>query len=159
DGDLINVRNRWVKSEGNFYVYVKEYISPDAYSIILNDGIQEIELREPDYSPIAPFLWPSDFEVNNGYVAYRQKGNLGQELIKLRKPTGEIVTVAPFSTDSKIEALNELGDVIFINNNKRYLFSQDSMFHISNNSLGSPYYFDNNWYIAIGNTLFSVDQS
>lgn len=155
DGDLVEIRNRFVKSDSNFFVYVKENLIQDVYSIIFNDGIQEIELREANYQ----FIWPNDFKINNGYIAYRTKGNLGQELIKLRKPTGETLTASPFGTDSTIEALNGLGDVIFINNNKRYLFSQDSMFQISNNSLGSPYYFDNNWYIAIGNTLFYVDQT
>ncbi|WP_203292459.1 T9SS type A sorting domain-containing protein [Luteirhabdus pelagi] len=151
--DPVEVINQFAKSDGNIFVYVKNY--QNNYSIVLNDGIQEIELREPH----PQFLWPEDFKINNGYIAYRTKGNLGQELIKLRKPTGETITVAPFGTDSIIEALNELGEVIFINNDKRYLFSQNNIFQISDNYLGSPYYFNNNWYISIGNTLFYVDQS
>ncbi|KGL63478.1 hypothetical protein PHEL85_0514 [Polaribacter sp. Hel1_85] len=154
DGISGEIRNRFVASDGNLYVYVKEMELQDNYAIVLYDGVEQIVLREAG----SQFLWPDDFKINNGYITYRKEGNLGQELIMLRKPTGDIVTVAPFGTDSRIEELNEEGEVIFINNNKRYLYTQeDGIFQISNNTLGSPYYFNNTWYISMGNTLFSID--
>ncbi|RMA64320.1 T9SS type A sorting domain-containing protein [Ulvibacter antarcticus] len=156
DGITDELKNRDVMSDGTSYVYVKD-LDGDYFSTVLFDGTEEIELREVGED----YLYDAYYKINNGYIAFNKKGNLGQELIMLRKPTGETVIAAPFGTNSYIEALNELGEIIFATDNNRYLYTGDGdLFQISNNNtLGSPYYYNDQWYIAMGNTLFSIDTS
>ncbi|WP_299256164.1 T9SS type A sorting domain-containing protein [uncultured Aquimarina sp.] len=165
DGDFPRINNTAVKTDGNLFVYskVEDHLFSWDYSSVStiffdseNNIEEEFRFDDTDFS-----FNPTHYMINNGFVAYQNLGNLGQEVIMLRTVSGEKIRVSPFGSDSRLVAVNNIGEIIFQNDRKWYLYSSEGeIIKILNNAgnTGSKAYYKNDkWFINIGNSLFSVN--
>ncbi len=165
DGDFPRINNTAVKTDGNLFVYskVEDHLFSWDYSSVStiffdseNNIEEELRFDDTDFS-----FNPTQYMINNGFVAYQNLGNLGQEVIMLRTVSGETIRISPFGTDSRLVALNNIGEIIFQNDRKWYLYSNEGEIIKILNNVGNTdskaYYKDDKWFINIGNSLFSVN--
>lgn len=164
----LSVRNSAVTIENDILVYRKSETccGVDTRSAIaMHDGTSEILLS--DFQLRAGGL---DDKISNGYIAYSNPGNLGQNQVWVRQPSGENHQVTFFGTSSGIELLNPLGDVITINGNTKTAWPNDSQYRLRRylsdkqghskeicSSQGKTFWVNDKWYIAMGRTLFTID--
>lgn len=167
DGDFPKINNTAVKTDGNLFVFskVRDHLFSWNYSSVSimlydseNNVNEELRFDNTNFS-----FNPTSYIVNNGFVAYQNLGNLGQEVIMLRTVSGETIRVSPFGTDSRLVALNNIGEIIFQNGRKWYLYSTEreiiKILNNSSNTDSKAYYKNSKWYITIGNSLFSVNSN
>jgi hypothetical protein len=104
-----------------------------------------------------------DYQVNGKYLAYCNipLANQGMAEIRLADTLGGNVQIAIGGrTVSYLEWLTRNGNLMYIiNKQSRWLASQAGGPTAISSALGKTYYRDQNWYIAIGNTLYGLDLS
>jgi hypothetical protein len=106
------------------------------------------------------------FEVNNKYIAYVKPDALNRRQVWLRDPSGNNKQISFLPGQCEIESLNENGEIMFSCykggsrlTTQRYLaFSNGQILKIGS-FLGKSYYRNSRWYVSVGRTLFTVDNS
>ncbi|MBU2881847.1 hypothetical protein KO525_07335 [Psychrosphaera sp. B3R10] len=148
--------NTYVLTDGKNFVYQKmqKCCSGVFYASVLFDGIHETYLSDLNQRSLQ---LNSDYSVNNGWIAFTDLGNLGQTNIWARDVNGTLTQRTSYGANSYIETLASNGDIMFIYGNERYLSNAQSEIHKVSSSLGTSFYFNNVWYIAIGRSLFEVN--
>lgn len=163
-----SVRNSIVALENEALVYVKTETCCGVNTrsaIAMHDGTGENLLS--DFQLRAGGVRN---QISNGYIAYSNPGNLGQNQVWVRQPSGESHQVTFFGTSSNLELMNPSGDVITINGNtktnwinnsqylyRRYLSDKQGYSKEICSSQGKAFWVNDKWYIAMGRTLFTVD--
>ena len=165
--------NYGVVSDGNLYVYAKDAFRAcfcQEYAIAYHDGINEILLRDfkatsslsvpgrdPYYTAAESRPKPGrDYQINNGWIAFTDFGNLKQIHIWAYDPTGTLLQRTIFGSDSWIDGLSSDGEVMLTNSGKRYLSDATGQLTEVGSTLGSSTNIDGVWYITIGRSLFEV---
>ena len=151
-------------TDGHYVVYTKSLDGPFGccryYWLYLHDGNSEILLAYLGDLLSAPALpEPLTFyQVKNKFVAYLKPGTAGQMQIWLRDSTGLNSQVTFFGTSSTLETLNENGDIMYVNGDKRYLAQKGISQPLE---LGSPgvttnkvVYRDSSWYFIEGAHIY-----
>jgi hypothetical protein len=100
-----------------------------------------------------------DYKINSNWIAFTQQGTTGQKQIWLRFPSGEIKQISFFSKASSIENIAPNGQIMSICGDQRYLYDTSGNEINVCSKLGKSYFDNNQWYIAIGGVLFSIDTS
>jgi hypothetical protein len=142
-------------TDGKRTVYEK-IINNDSFSIYLNDGDSTILLSDLGTRNITltsghPYL------INQNYIAFLKLGTSGQFEIWLRDSTRNASRISIFGTDCQLEKLGLNGDVVFINQNKRYWSDRNgTLKEIGSGLFGKVFQIDNQWYEAIGRNLYGI---
>ncbi|WP_437603874.1 hypothetical protein WMF28_20030 [Sorangium sp. So ce590] len=99
-----------------------------------------------------------------GYAAFlKSDGKVNQ--VWLRTPDGEQHPISDFPTSSQFDqaklrvghdGLSDTGEVLFLNDGKRYIGRPGGAPENISTSLGHARWVDGSWHVAIGNTLFQV---
>lgn len=102
--------------------------------------------------------------LHAGYAAYlKSDGAVNQ--VWLRTPAGDEHQVSDFVTPSQLDqqelrvghgGISDTGEVMFLNDRKRYIGRPGSAPEQISSDLGHGRWFDGDWYVAIGDTLFKV---
>ncbi|WP_448563834.1 hypothetical protein [Thalassotalea ganghwensis] len=136
-------------SDGSRFIY------QNGNAISIHDGINET-MRTDSFS------WarvPSQYRfyaINNGWAAYVDLGNLQQLHVFSQDINGVVQQRTFFGKDAYIEALAENGDIMVLYEGKRYLSKLNADPVFISSALGTSKYSNGAWYIALGNTLFSL---
>lgn len=148
--------NTYVKTNGDLLIYRKHdpCCTNQKYALVIHDGVEEIILR--DFQDREDTY--GSYQINNQYIAYGRLGNIGQNHIWIRESSGENHQITYFGNDSKLELLNSLGDVCFINDD-RYLSDKLGNKIKVSSGLGKIYWEENEWYVSIGTNLLQIDIS
>jgi hypothetical protein len=155
-----NANNKWntyPATDGNNVVYRKHdpCCGVQNYSIYMAaPGVPETELSNLGTREASA---PALYQANNKYIAYAKLGTSGQTNIWLRDTMGNHTQLSFFGRDAFIDKLNADGDVLFRTSSKRYLAVRNNPFTEINTVLGTAYYRDSFWYIAIGRMLYKVN--
>ncbi len=151
----VNYWNTYVKTDGSNFIYRKHdaCCSNQEYALYFHDGTNETQLtafslNEPSYS--------RDYFINNGWVAYTDEGNLGQKHVWSQSPGLARVQRTSFATSSYIEHLAPNGEMMIINNSKRYLSKIDATITEIGSMNGKAKYINGNWYLSLGNSLYQI---
>jgi hypothetical protein len=99
-------------------------------------------------------LW--DYQINSGWVAYTDLGNLGQLHVFTRSPLGDTVRHTDFGTTSHLDYLAGNGELMLANSQQRYFSRGTGLLAISS-AAGRGYWLDGVWYVAIGRALLRAD--
>jgi len=125
------------------------------YFIKLYDGTSTIDLANTGTKRPEANL---QYQINKKFIAYSKIGSSGQFQLWLRDSAGIDKQITFFGTDVKLEKLGENGEMMFVNNFKRYWADKNGVLkQISPSQFGTPYQYNNQWYLTIGRTLFGVD--
>ncbi len=122
--------------------------------LILYGGTNQVEIL-----PVGTrFIYPgSDFQLNNGWIAYNGYGTGGILQLFERSPLGVAQRITYFGTSSHLSALAPDGQIAFtVGNNDRYLGGADRPSDKIGSSLGTVFWQEGKWYIALGRVLFEV---
>ena len=147
--------NTWVVGDGYRFVYRKRTPgrTDRQYAIAYHDGTNETVLtnfREKGPNP------GSDYQVNNGWIAFTELGGLGQTHVWTRNPSGNIIQRTAYGSNSYIDELSSDGEVMLINSGRRYLSNTAAQSINVGSSLGSSTKIDGVWYLTIGRSLLEV---
>ena len=152
-------RNAYPVTDGTRTIYLKYEAMPSGPTrrdaIVLNDGVEEIEILSRDV-PSDSVIRPPGYQLVPGWIAYQADGNIGQSHVWLVDPAGEPRQLTFFGDSSEIELLNTNGEVIFIRGERRYLASPDGTMTEISSTLGKLYAVDGEWYVIIGRSLFQI---
>lgn len=102
--------------------------------------------------------------LHAGYAAYlKSDGAVNQ--VWLRTPAGDEYQLSNFATPSQFDqqelrighdGISDTGEVMFLNNKKRYIGRPGAAPEEISSDLGHGRWFDGDWYVTIGDTLFKV---
>ncbi|HYI07438.1 MAG TPA: Ig-like domain repeat protein [Thermoanaerobaculia bacterium] len=144
--------------DGTTVVYRKQTCctAPQLFSIIRNDSGVETELAPP--STLAP-LPRTDYQVNNGWVAFTKPGASGERKVYTAE-AGEAAQQMSFvPTHSFIETFAPDGTVAFTTLEGRYFGSTAPPPDRINSELGKTHLIDGVWHVALGRTLFLIGEA
>lgn len=146
--------NTYVKTNGDLSIYRKHdpCCGDQQYALAIHDGVEELVLRdfqsrEDSYG---------SYQIDNQYIAYGRNGNMGQNHIWIRESSGDNHQITYFGNDSRLELLNALGEVSFLNGGRYLSDKLGNKIKISS-GLGKVYWEENEWYITIGSDLLKID--
>ena len=145
----------WMRSDGTHTLYyrAKRWTYSEEYAPILNvDGV-DTALGAP--TRFASNIRPLQAAAREGYIAFNAfEGGVNQ--VFRRNPQGDVEMLTSLGTDSLVEELAPNGELIFINDEKRY-FARPGQTPIE---LGTPVgrieFRDGEWYVRYGTTVFQV---
>ncbi|MBI2927072.1 MAG: hypothetical protein HYY24_15360 [Verrucomicrobia bacterium] len=151
DGGLWNT---YPLTDGKNVVYRKHdpCCGAQRFGLALHDGSSERMLTPLELRPLGP---GSDYQVNNGWVAFTKLGTGGQLQVWTRSPTGAETQITFFGDSSRIEALAPNGEVLFRHGRRFLSRSGVTPLDISS-SLGRVFWQDGHWWVIIGRSLFQV---
>jgi len=122
--------------------------------VFLYDGVSEIELSPIVLSPGET----SGSQLNGGWVAFTQPDFAGQLQVWRRSPSGAMSQVTFFGDSSTVAAVAPNGDVAYVHDGRLYLSQQGfPPIGICSTSVGGSLWWEGNWYIVIGRSLFLVN--
>jgi hypothetical protein len=99
----------------------------------------------------------SDLAIASGWVGFMRKSvTSGVRQVWVRSPSGVESQISLFGTDSILEFLSGIGEVMFQNGGRRYLGSPSSIPVDVSSALGRAVHECGAWYIIMGNTVFQV---
>ena len=149
--------NTFPRTDGTNIVYRKH--TPccvnQEYQIAFYGASGEIILTSPGPQEPAP---GSNYQVNNGWVAFTKPGPGGQLQVWTRSPSGQLTQVSYFGTSSAIEALGPNGEMAFLNA-KRYLSISPydtPPVVISSTTAGRSFWQNGDLFLTLGRSLFQV---
>jgi len=100
----------------------------------------------------------TNYQINNGLVAFTRPGAGGISQVWVRATSGAETQITYFGTNSTIEALAPGGEIIFANGQRRYLGRPGQIQPLDIASrLGKVFQRDCRWYQAIGRSLFEIE--
>lgn len=145
--------NTYPRTDGHYTVY-KKSADQLSHAIVLFNGTSEVTLRSaarPD--PRAG----RDYQLRDGWVAYTDLGNQGQTQLWTYDAQGNKAQRSLFFAASEIDTLGDGGRVMFMSGGRRYLSIGSGIATDVSSAQGKSYHINNQWYIAIGRVLFSVN--
>ncbi len=148
--------NTYVRTDGAAYLYRKHdpCCGTQRYTIAMHNGTQESLLsRFMEKSP-NPGV---HFQIKNNWIAYTDLGGLGQRHVWTRSPEGILNQRTLFGTDSSIDALAASGELLLVNGGVRYLNTAGTGNIQVSSSLGKSFRIGDDWYLAIGRSLFRIE--
>jgi hypothetical protein len=148
-----SLRNIYPTTDGINVVYLKEDFGNNTYEIVMYGTEGETILAPAQSQQPLPEI---DYQVDNGWIAYRKPGTGGQSQVWTRSSSGVESQVSFFSTSSRIDSIAPSGEVTFINGGRRYLAQPASIPIDINSWLGYSFWQDGHWYVVIGRSLFQV---
>ncbi|CAN96831.1 putative secreted protein [Sorangium cellulosum So ce56] len=102
--------------------------------------------------------------LHAGYAAYlKSDGAVNQ--VWLRTPSGDEHQLSDFATPSQFDqqelrighdGISDTGEVMFLNDKKRYIGRPGAAPEEISSDLGHGRWFDGDWYVTLGDTLFKV---
>ena len=105
----------------------------------------------------------SEYQMNNGWIAYTRDAGTGQYQVWRRAPDGTTVQLTFFGSSSTLGALAPNGEVAFYNNSHLYIskgtWPPVDVGLTPTNYLGpylKPFWQNNWWYARIGGSLFRI---
>ena len=136
---------------GTTAVYEQSCVDNLGCRLFYHDGITETFLAEE--------IKQSDFNaytrVKNDWAVWLHDFGTGQQL-GVYHPQFFTENRILFGTPSRVESLNDIGEVMLINGAKRYLSTPFNPLREIGTSLGKVYYLQGNWYITIGASVLKV---
>lgn len=155
-----NASNKWNTypiTDGTNIVYRKHdpCCGNQTYALYLTDSTGNNSTLLSDFGTKEPNT-PDDYQVNNKFVAYTKIGSLGQTNVWVRDSSSTSKQITFFGTNATIDLLNPKGSLLFNYNGKRYLNLINNNFLEVSSRLGTSYFEDSSFYIAIGRVLFQV---
>lgn len=100
--------------------------------------------------PSRPFILKDDF------IAFTDVKQAAEQVF-LRNAAGEIKQLSYFSTNSRIEDLNERGDIMFVSGTNRYLTDKNGKLKLVGKDFGYARWNGNRWNLAVKNVLYEID--
>jgi hypothetical protein len=150
-------------TDGNLIVYDKKSYNCNCNdSIYLNNGSSDIFLSNlPGIFMFDPHNY---YQVNNGMVVYSAYDSAHHIQLWLRDSSGRNTAVTSFNSDSYLEQMDSHGDFTFTRYNspftkRRYFASSSGDVKDISSWMGTIYFRNNTYYLALGNTLFKVNLS
>lgn len=141
-------------TDGILHAYTTVKTNPLSIAVWMNS--EDGETMIDDYRP--ELVGATEIMVSDGYIAYRKIGFSGIRQIWVRDPAGVHHQITKFSEESRLEALNSLGGVIFTVGIKRFVADINGHYtQISEKAAGKTYWANGKWYLARGGTLFEID--
>ncbi len=155
DTELSNV---YPLTDGAGIVYAKaeKCCLASSQATYLYDGNEEIKLSASKASHSNP---SEDYQITNGWVAYRSEASDGSLQVWLRSPSGVLRQATFFGTSSRIAKLSGTGQLFF--NNATNIYYDNGSYHplVVGTDLIHPFYLKEAWHTAVGNTLFEISAS
>ncbi|WP_169507495.1 fibronectin type III domain-containing protein [Paenibacillus harenae] len=177
DGSLVAANNEGIilfQPDGTSRQLIKtslEYPSPvfDGKTVLLNTNSRDIlKYADGSLTMISKSSYyddttspHSDFEIDQGWIAYTKPASSGRRQIFLESPQGTVTQVTYFNGNSKIRALNKHGTLAITYNSELYMYhpgdkepkklTSDSYYHLA------PSYHNGTWYQAVEGTLFLLN--
>jgi hypothetical protein len=154
-------------TDGFLTVYAKGYSNQQGNKIYLQKGDSSILLS--DLSQLSStIIIDRPYEVNNGFVAYTVVDSAGLGQIWFRDSTGNISQRSHFTeNNNQLELLDSHGDLTFTQEDvttypsslgfNRYFSSRSGVNQKVSSSLGTAYFRNNSFYIAIGRMLYKLN--
>jgi Secretion system C-terminal sorting domain len=93
----------------------------------------------------------------NGYTAYTKAGLNNIEQVWIRFPDGTSKLETSFATNNVVEKLGNKGSLMFTNGATRYYVDSLNTPSPVNTSFGKVYFVNDQFYVAIGNSLYKYD--
>ncbi len=149
------LRNTYPTTDGMNVVYRKCHSSNGTCSIAAYTSGGEI-LLTPIESRLPSPGW--DYQLNNGWIAFTKLNAFGQTQVWRRSPLGQEMQLSFFGTSSFVDSLGPNGEVIFLNNNRRYLNIPDRPLFQVGSGLGQSAWLDGQLHRVIGRSAFRVNQ-
>ncbi len=148
--------NSYVLTDGINVIYRKHdpCCGAQRFGLALHDGSGETMLTPLELRPLEPGPG-SDYQVNNGWVAFTRLGTGGQLQVGTRSPPGTETQIPFFGDSSRIEALAPNSEVMF-RHGRRFLSRSGAMPIDINSGLGRIFWQDGHWWVIIGRSLFQV---
>jgi hypothetical protein len=126
------------------------------YTLSLYDGTTTSVLGTTNPSPYS--LGPGYGKVAyNGYTAYTKAGLNNIEQVWIRSPDGTSKLETSFATNNVVEKLGNKGSLMFTNGATRYYVDSLNTPSPVNTSFGKVYFVNDQFYVAIGNSLYKYD--
>lgn len=118
--------------------------------------------------------YSTDYNVKNGYVVYPKKGTFfNQKTLWIKDSTGASHQASIFSTDNSLDALGDSGKLVyhidffnptdfdpsprFPDYSVRQYVDNNLVTRAISSGLGKAYYYNGNFYVGIGRSLFRVN--
>ena len=157
---LTNDPSQWhvyPRTDGDKVLYRRQdpCCANQLFDIVLVEGLDLIPLSakrgaEP---------WPGrDYQIDSGWAAYTDTGNLGQLHVFTRSPQGVITRHTDLGTSSRLDHLAGNGEVMIFNGERRYFSRGPALIAVSSTA-GHGYWLNGAWYVAIGRVFLSVNTS
>jgi PKD repeat protein len=145
----------WPLTDGDNTVFRKSVPNQNIYNIALLEGTTETSLASGLTDTPQP---RTDYAIANGWVAFTSPGAQLQKHVHVRGPAGTAQQRTIFSTSSRIDTLRGNGDIMVVNQTRRY-FSDGVNFIPISYATGESYLLNDRWHVAIRGTLLEVDTS
>jgi hypothetical protein len=155
---LTNDPSQWhvyPRTDGDKVLYRRQdpCCANQQYTIVLVEGADLIPLSAKRGSE----PWPGrDYQIDSGWAAYTDTGNLGQLHVFTRSPQGVITRHTDLGTSSRLDHLAGNGEMMIFNGERRY-FSRGTGLIAVSSAAGRGYWLNGSWYVAIGRVFLSVD--
>jgi PKD repeat protein len=143
----------WPLTDGDNTVFRKSVPNQNVYNIALLEGTTETSLASGLTSTPQPH---TDYAIANGWVAFTSPGAQLQKHVHVRSPDGTAQQRTIFSTSSRIDTLRGNGDIMVVNQTRRY-FSDGVNFIPISYAAGESYLLNDRWHVAIRGTLLEVN--
>ena len=158
-------RHEFAFTDGVNVVYDRYYIGFTVVSTYLyNIASGTTVTLVPDPPPcFSDFILNDSHAVAGGWTAYAMPDNSCVVQLWVRAPDDTRTQVSIWSTGTSVDAINGAGEVMMLNTSSlgsyRYHASPGVLPDVVNSQLGHAIWLDNQWYIIMGRTLFSIGGS
>jgi len=143
--------NSYSSIEGNNIAYIHQVTSNPTH-LYLYDGT-----KSRDLGISSAGAGSSGFQFRNGYLGYSKYDNNSISQIWLRRPDTSSRQVSFFSGPSTMDKIGNTGSLLFTNSAKRYYADSLTAPHVVSGTLGTSFYVNGAFYLALGNTLFKYN--
>ncbi len=152
-----NLMNVYPVTDGINVVYKKltANLSNRTYEITMYGTSGEVTLTSA--RSLEPYP-PSDYQVDNGWVAFTDLDSEGHLQVWALSPLGEKIKITDGESSSRIDALGPNGELTFENGGRLYLAMLDSTAIDIGSSSSKSFWQDEQWFLIDGGTLSVVPE-